>query len=101
MAQRPPHGLKMKLTAILLLGLLAAGCVTDERASGTAGVQIVNVDGQPVEVVCRREKPTGSNRPVKVCRRVATTLEREKAKRDVRAMQRQNDGIGRRDQPRS
>ena len=52
-----------------------------------------DIPGEP-KVVCRRERPTGSNRPRKVCRTVSgvgDAMEQDAARRDVRALQRQSE----------
>ncbi len=80
----------MKVALAVLLGLLAGGCVTPpSEPQPAAGSIAENATKTPTQVVCKREKPTGSNRPVKVCRKVPTELEREQARRDVRVLQRQ------------
>ncbi len=46
---------------------------------------------QQPKVVCKMEKPTGSNRPVQVCREVASALDRELTRRDMDLLQRQTE----------
>ncbi len=50
----------------------------------------MDIPGEP-KVVCRKEKPTGSNRPRKVCRRISDEITKNKAQRDVKVLQRQSE----------
>lgn len=68
----------MKTLSIIALALLLTGCIsTDHSSDQASSVVAVNADG----LVCKREKPTGSHRSVKICRTVAE-MEREKAEVD-------------------
>ena len=47
------------------------------------------------KVVCRRERPTGSNRPRKVCRTVPDEITKNNAQHDVKVLQRQTEILNR------
>ncbi len=81
----------MKTTVILLSSFLLGGCVSQSAAPGSAEASLSGpIDSEP-PVVCKKEKPTGSNRPVVVCRQVAGAIDREQTERDVRVLQRQTE----------
>lgn len=64
-----------------LLALMAAALIAGEAPATTAPtVTPVEVDAPKEEVVCRRERATGSNRMEKVCR----TKTQVQAERDTR-----------------
>ena len=73
----------MKATLIVIVGLALSGCVTNSNSPAYAEAN--------ADVVCRMEKPTGSNRPVKVCRAVGDAIDQENTKRDMGVLQRQSD----------
>ncbi|MCH9694123.1 MAG: hypothetical protein K0U72_06400 [Gammaproteobacteria bacterium] len=73
----------MKAAAVIFLGFVLSGCVTSSVEPALAA------DNR--QVVCKMEKPTGSNRPVKVCRVAADALDHENTKRDMGVLQRQSD----------
>lgn len=73
----------MKTPKIVILGLLASACTTNPHTVPTVASE--------QDVVCTMEKPTGSNRPVKICRPAAGALDREETERDMRVLQRQTE----------
>jgi hypothetical protein len=57
----------------------------------------IDIPGEP-RVVCRKERPTGSNRPRKVCRTVSgigKTMERAAARETLKKLQRQQEALRR------
>ena len=65
---------------LISLVFMLSNCVSD-RPEGAN----VKLDSDEMTLVCTREKPTGSNLPVKVCRTQAQIdLEREMGKEEIR-----------------
>lgn len=79
----------MKPSVVIILSVIVSGCVAQSN-SLTSAPESGAAAEQPA-VVCKKEKPTGSNRPVKVCRAVAGVLDKEQTDRDMRVLQRQSD----------
>jgi len=80
----------MRAPVFLFLSLVLSGCVFQPKTPA----EIAAAPFRPVEepqVVCRKEKPTGSNRPVTVCREVQDAVDREHTKRDMQVLQRQSE----------
>ena len=74
----------MKAFVIFFLSLVATGCAVPPHMAA--------ISSEPEgEVACHKEKPTGSNRPVVVCRPVAGILDEEQTKRDMREIQQQSE----------
>lgn len=68
----------MKTLLVIGLALVLSGCISTEHSSDrTNSVVAMNADG----LVCKREKPTGSHRSVKICRTVSE-IQRDKAEAD-------------------
>jgi len=81
----------MRTSVVVFLGLLVSGCAAQpETPEAIAAAPFGDAPEAP-QIVCKKEKPTGSNRPVTVCREVAGAIDQEQAKRDVRVLQRQAD----------
>jgi hypothetical protein len=63
------------LTLALVLSVAAAGCAGASRSSGSPssskGGELVMLDENGHKIVCRKEKPTGSNIAELMCRRQA------------------------------
>ncbi len=76
----------MKACLVIALGLIVSGCV-----SSPVPPSVDAVAAEREAVVCKKERPTGSNRPVKVCRSVPGALEQEDTERDMRVLQRQSE----------
>lgn len=70
---------------IVILSFIVSGCAANPYSMAAA-----TTDEQ---VVCKREKPTGSNRPVKICRPVDEALDREDTVRDMRVIQQQSERL--------
>ncbi len=73
----------VKASVIVVLSFIASGCAVNPHS-----MVAVETDAQ---VVCKMEKPTGSNRPVKICRPVGGVLDQEETKRDMGVLQRQSE----------
>ena len=82
----------MKVPVVFFLGLIVSGCAVQPEPETVAAAPFEDASEAP-RIVCKREKPTGSNRPVKVCREVAGALDREQARRDMGVLQRQADQL--------
>tara|TARA_R110002073_G_scaffold4917_9_gene31063 strand:- start:12922 stop:13173 length:252 start_codon:yes stop_codon:yes gene_type:complete len=67
----------MKTLLLISLTLVLTGCISTEHSSESSRALAANPDG----LICKTEKPTGSHRPVKVCRTVG---ELERDKKEVR-----------------
>lgn len=82
----------MRTPIIAALTLIVSGCATqtDPDEPATASELMSAADDEP-KIVCTREKKTGSNRLVKICREVANEVDRENTRRDMQVLQRQSD----------
>lgn len=78
----------MKNFVIVIMILIVSGCVVKPPLDGPI------VAREEQRVICKKEKPTGSNRPVKVCRAAPGVLDREDTERDMRVIQRQSEQLG-------
>lgn len=83
----------MKGLIVVFLTLLASGCASQSYSSEPTPVSVAGESIDPNAVVCRMEKPTGSNRPVKVCRPAPGALDDEQTMRDMRFLQRQSEQL--------
>lgn len=81
----------MKTLTIVLLTIVVSGCAANQYSIPVASAE-------DAQVVCKKEKPTGSNRPVKVCRPVSDAIDQEETKRDMRVLQNQSEMINRQKQ---
>jgi len=75
----------MKASVVVVLCLIVSGCVVNPHSLPPTAAD--------VPVICEKEKPTGSNRPVTVCRAVPGVLDGEDTKRDMRVIQRQSEQL--------
>ena len=96
----------MKAIVVVTLSFIVSACVTNtvsesERAVAENESPTFNAESVAVApakpqaiVICKKVKPTGSNRTRKVCRTVAS-LEHEQAaaREDMRVLQRQSDHL--------
>lgn len=73
--------------------LLVAGCAAQPEEPPTASALLSVPDRPDPQIVCTREKPTGSNRTVKVCREVGDAIDNENTRRDMQKLQRQSEII--------
>jgi hypothetical protein len=73
----------MKGFVVVVLSLIVSGC-----AASPYSPAVTTAD---VPVICKKEKPTGSNLRVTVCRPVRGVLEREDTVRDMRVLKRQTE----------
>ena len=81
----------MRTPVLLSLGIVMSGCIAQPPASEAIAAASLDDPIAPPEVVCKKEKPTGSNRPVTVCREVQSALDQEHTRRDMKVLQRQSD----------
>jgi len=89
-------GSKMKGLSALILTLVVSGCASQSYSH--APIPVAAADESAADesvgsnaVICKMEKPTGSNRPVRVCRAEPGPLDDEQTERDLRALQRQSE----------
>lgn len=82
----------MKLTAVfLLLTILTSGCVFQPPTTQQIAAAPFSAATEP-EIICRKEKPTGSNRKVTVCREVLSADDQEQTRQTMKRLQRQSEG---------
>jgi hypothetical protein len=81
----------MKELIAVFLTLVVSGCAGQPYSPAPMPVGVAGEPNEPNEVVCRMERPTGSNRPVKVCRAASGPLDDEQTTRDMRVLQRQTE----------
>lgn len=79
----------MKASVVVILSLMVSGCAANSLSSTP-----VAASGKPQAVVCKKEKPTGSHRSVKVCRAVPGALDREDTRRDMGVLREQSVILG-------
>lgn len=85
----------MRTPVLVFLGLVVSGCAAQpETAEAVAAAPLGNAP-EPPKIVCKKEKPTGSNRPVTVCREVLGALAQEQSRRDLRTLQQQSEDLKR------
>lgn len=83
----------MKVPVVCLLGLIASGCAAQSESPEAIAAAPFEDAPEAPRIVCKKEKPTGSNRPVKVCREVAGVLDQEQTRRDMSVLQRQSEQL--------
>lgn len=83
----------MKASIAFFFSLILGGCVAQSNSPTSVPASLLGVPTETQPVVCKKEKPTGSNRPVTVCRAVPGVIDREKTKRDMRVIQRQSEHL--------
>ena len=83
----------MRGAIVLLFGLIASGCATQPESAEEIAAQALASTGEDPRIVCKKEKPTGSNRPIKVCRQVSDPIDREHVRRDMGVLQRQTEAL--------
>jgi hypothetical protein len=88
----------MKASVVVILSLIVSACVVQSNSPTPVPASVVGAPAEPQAVVCKKEKPTGSNRPVRVCRAVAGVLDREQTERGMRVLQRQSEILSNPDQ---
>ena len=77
----------------MLFGLMVIGCATQPESAEAIAAESFASTGDAPRIVCKKEKPTGSNRPVRVCRQVGDPLDQEETRRDMRVLQRQSEAL--------
>jgi hypothetical protein len=80
----------MRAIFLLFPGLVMSGCVLQPPTPEEIAAAPFDRVEEP-QIVCRKEKPTGSNRPVTVCREVPDALDRQQTKRDMKVLKRQSE----------
>ncbi len=80
----------MKATFVIFTGLILTGCALQAPTPEEIAAAPFNDAVEP-QIVCKMEKPTGSNRPVQVCREVPSALDREQTRRDMGVLKRQTE----------
>ncbi|MDJ0712176.1 MAG: hypothetical protein QNJ14_17430 [Woeseiaceae bacterium] len=83
----------MRVPVVVAVGHFASGCVAQPQSPDAIAAAPFDREVEPAEIVCKMEKPTGSNRPVKVCREVPGALDREQTKRDMNVLKRQTENL--------
>jgi hypothetical protein len=76
--------------------ILAVNCIGCAFGPGSGRGELSSLPhqyGDDQELTCRKEKPTGSNRPVTVCRRNTGEFEKEQVKRDMHVLKRQSEQL--------
>lgn len=81
----------VRASLVVILSLTVSACVGQSKSPAPDPTNLVGDAPEQQAVICKKEKPTGSNRPVTVCRPVPGVLDREQAKRDARVLQRQSE----------
>ena len=83
----------MKRPVLLSLGLVVvSGCTAQPKTPQAIAAAPFDSFEEPL-VVCRMEKPTGSNRKVNVCREVPSAVDQQQTRRTMRRLKRQSEGI--------
>lgn len=85
----------MKAAIIVALAVAVSACATQPEEPATASALLSAPEREESQVVCKRVKPTGSNRRVKVCREVGDAIDAEHTRRDMQTLQRQSEIINR------
>lgn len=83
----------MKAVILTALAVVISGCAAQPEEPPTASALMSAPDREEPQVVCKREKPTGSNRRIKVCRQVGDAIDDEQTRRDMQTLQRQSELI--------
>ena len=83
----------MRTPVAIFLSLVLGGCVAQPETPETIAAAPFDGSVEPPQIVCKKEKPTGSNRPVTVCREVAGPLDREQTRHDMSVLQRQSEQV--------
>lgn len=83
----------MKGFMVVFLAFLLSGCVSQSNSSAPMPISVAGESIEPNAVICKMEKPTGSNRPTRVCRAVRGALDDEQTKRDMQVLQRQSEQL--------
>jgi len=83
----------MRTPVVIFLGLVVSGCVAQPETPESIAAAPFDGPVEPPQIVCKKEKPTGSNRAVTVCREVPGVLDRERTRRDMSVLQRQSEQV--------
>ena len=85
----------MKAYIPVALMIVVSACASQPEEQPTASALLEVPDREEPKVVCTRQKPTGSNRRIKVCREVGDAIADEHTRRDMQKLQRQSEMISR------
>lgn len=85
----------MRTPVVVFLGLVVSGCAAQPETPESVAAAPIGTAAEAPRIVCKKEKPTGSNRPVTVCREVLGALDQEQSRHDLRTLQRQSDALKR------
>lgn len=83
----------MRAAVVFLVSLIVSGCAGQPDSPEAIAAAAFEDPVEPREVVCKKEKKTGSNRTVRVCREVPGVLDREQTRRDMSVLQRQSEQL--------
>ena len=83
----------MRAPVVFFLGFIVSGCAITSPDPDAIAAAPFHSEPDPPKIVCKMEKPTGSNRPVKVCREVPSELDQEQTKRDMNVLKRQTEAL--------
>ena len=81
----------MRAFVALSLGLFMSGCAVQPETPEAIAAAPLDSPAAAPRIVCKKEKPTGSNRPVNVCREVPNAVDREHTRHDMDVLQRQTE----------
>lgn len=84
----------MKALIPVALTIFVGACASQPEEPQTASAILSVPERAEQQVVCTRQKPTGSNRRVKVCRPVGDAIADEHTRRDMQKLQRQSELVG-------
>ena len=83
----------MRIPVVFFVGLILSGCAAQPETPESVAAAPIGDAPEAPRIVCKKEKPTGSNRPVKVCREVGGPLDQEQTRRDMSVLQRQSEQL--------
>lgn len=84
----------MRVVIPVALAIVVGGCAAQPEEQPTASALLSVPEREEPQIVCTRQKPTGSNRRVKVCKEVGDAIADEHTRRDMQKLQRQSELIG-------
>lgn len=83
----------MRIAVVAVLGLAVSSCASQPKTAEEIAAETLASTGEDPRIVCKKEKPTGSNRPIKVCRQVSDPIDKEHVRRDMGVLQRQTEAL--------
>ena len=85
----------MRVVVPVAFAIVFSGCAAQPEEEPTASTLLSVPEREEPKVVCTRQKPTGSNRRVKVCKEVGDAIDAEHTRRDMQTLKRQSEMINR------